>query len=68
MYFYTGGSIIMDYGLIFCPEVTVQNALIMYVFVCYKHAVFCFTRLVDWSNVDYLRIIVMFLCAVGLSF
>ncbi len=33
MDFITGGSIVMDYGLIFCPEVTVQNALIMYIFV-----------------------------------
>ncbi len=33
MDFLTGGSIIMDYSIIFCTEVTVQNALIMFVFV-----------------------------------
>ncbi len=35
-------------------------------FVCYNHAAFYFTRcsLMDWSHVDYLWVIVMFLSAV----
>ncbi len=39
-------------------------------FVSYKHAYFCFTRylLMDWSGVDYLWIIVMFLLAVWTHF
>ncbi len=63
MYFFTRGSIIMDYGL-------VSDALKLKPhddgFVSYKHAAFGFTRcyLMDWSGVDYLWIIVMFLSAV----
>ncbi len=67
MYFFTRGSIIMDYGL-------VSDALKLKPhddgFVSYKHAAFGFTRcyLMDWSGVDYLWLLWCFYQLFGLSF
>ncbi len=45
MDFFTGGNIIMDYGLVFWPELEkVKMPYLMYEFVSYKHAAFHFTR------------------------
>ncbi len=49
----TGGSIIVDYGLIFCSGLKFKRFNDGFVF--YKHAAFHFTRneLMNWSRVDY---------------
>ncbi len=52
--FFTGGSDIMDYGLIFCPEPTLKLKHLDR-FVSHKQTAFHFFRhyLMDWSGVDY---------------
>ncbi len=51
--FFTGGSVIMDYGLTFEPKATIW--MLNDGFVSYKRAGFVFSRcsLMVWSGVDY---------------
>ncbi len=44
MDFFTGGSVIMDYGLIFWPDISLKLKHLNDLFISYKHAYFHFTR------------------------
>ncbi len=58
------GSDIIDYGLIFWTEASVQvNALMVDLFLT-NTQLFASQDIMDWSHVDYLWIIVMFLTTV----
>ncbi len=65
---FSGGIVIMDYGLVFWPGVTSKMKLKCFNdgFI-YKHAVWLHTMLIgglDWRGVDYLWIIVVYLSSV----